>query len=133
MNFLHKYNGLLDVFSVPISIFPTKRKKYHGSIPGLALTIFLIVCVLGFIYYKLFKRMVILKDDTYASQNIFNDFSDQYNDFSLQEFHFLPSFVIDLLDDSDTNIAKLDAKTAENQDYFDIWEGNTRNLDFDKL
>ena len=53
-----------------------------------------------------------------------NDFSDDYNNFQMKEHNFLPSFSIELLDDSIDNKNQItDLKDEDGNQMVDIWDG----------
>ena len=92
--------GIFDMFAIPVSLFPTTRKKYSGSSGGLFLTFTLFVFVLSFVGSKCLA-MIESSNDKYDSQSMAYDLSDETNQFHLKDFKFLPSISIDLLDNGD--------------------------------
>ena len=87
--------GAFDVFSIPVSLFATRRKQHMGSIPGFMLTVLLFILLLVFIVYKT-ADMLNLSYDNYTSQVLSNDFSSEYNDFTMDSFDFMPSIKISI-------------------------------------
>ena len=81
--------GYVDLFAIPVSIFPTRRKEYSGSVPGILMTSLFVVLILSFISFK-YNAMWETTQDKYASQSMANVFHEGYNHFKVAEFDFLP-------------------------------------------
>ena len=53
-----------DLFAIPVSIFPTRRRKYAGSIFGFTLTLVFVILIVSFLSYKI-KSIDNLNEDQY--------------------------------------------------------------------
>ena len=74
--------GLIDLFSIPVSVFHTRRSRNIGSWFGLIMTLFSVASLISFMVYKL-NEMLNYKLDNYKTVHYGNEFSDQYNNLSI--------------------------------------------------
>ena len=80
---------------------------------GFLMTIIFMILILSFLVSKV-TLMYDFEYDTYSSLTMGNQFSEEFNDFKLKDFKFLPSFDIELIN-------------QENGHELDIWNNHTSN------
>ena len=106
--------GSLDLFAVPVNLFGARRKSHSGSRLGCLLTIILLVLIIGLIGMKVPR---LSEFGNYTSIDIPDDLNDK--EFKMDQFNFMPSVSITLLDQSDTNY-----KVMRADPQLDIWDTN---------
>ena len=54
--------GIIDIFSIPVSLFSTRRRTNSGSLPGLILSLVFITSILSFITIQFMSMIQCEKD-----------------------------------------------------------------------
>ena len=123
-----------DLFAIPVSLFGTRKKQFYGSLPGFFLSIIFTVVIIGFIGYKN-QIMMLGRLDKHFSEYMANDFSGHSNNIKIEDYNFLPSIQVDLLDGSQGNrdfIAN-PMKMMSFGEQIDIWDGPINQKPYPKI